>query len=248
MRATDLLCKYFVTGARLAFCMRGAMMLPSPSPMETSTQAIPAPAPAVVRHDNEALYFIGIYKAIKTVLFLIAAVGIHHMVHRDTQVELTRFLHVFRVSGDGRIVKNLLLKANVIDDPRKKIITYVLVFYALLFATEGTGLLLRKRWGEWFTSLATASGIPIEIYVLMHHATNPKIAPLVAAGGHSPPLVLDRLEMFKIAALVINVLIVWYLVAHLIRTSRVPVAARVDGDGGGTGGVRTDVDEIGIER
>ena len=190
--------------------------------MESTTEVAAKPVSNVVRHDNEALYFIGIYKVIKTVLFLIAAAGIHHMVHRDTQVELTRFLHIFRVSGDGRIMKNLLFKANVIDDPRKKIITYVLVFYALLFATEGIGLLLRKRWGEWFTSLATATGIPIEIYVLMHHATNPKIAPLVAAGGHSPPLVFDRLEMFKIAALVVNVLIVWYLVAHLIRTSRTP--------------------------
>ena len=241
MRAVDLLCKYFVTGARLAFCVRGAMMLPFPASMEPSTQALPTPVPAVVRHDNEALYFIGIYKVIKTVLFLIAAAGVHHLVHRDTQVELTHFLHVFRVSGDGRIVKNVLLK---------EIITYVLVFYALLFATEGTGLLLRKRWGEWFTSLATATGIPIEIYVLMHHATNPKIAPLAGVRGHSPPLILDRLEMFKIAALIINVLIVWYLVAHLIRTSRVPVAAGADGnaDAGSNGGTRTDVDEIGVER
>ena len=86
---------------------------------------------------------------------------------------------------------------------------------------------MRKRWGEWFTSIATASGIPIEIYVLMHRATNPKIAPLAAAGGHSPPLILDRLEMFKIAALVINVLIVWYLVAHLIRTSRAHTSVRL---------------------
>lgn len=196
--------------------------------MESTTEVATASAAKVVRHDNEALYFIGIYKIIKTVLFLIAAAGIHHMVHRDTQVELTRFLHVFRVSGDGRIVKNVLLKANVIDDPRKKIITYVLLFYALLFATEGIGLLLRKRWGEWFTSLATASGIPIELYVLMHHATNPKIAPLIQATGHAP-LVFDRLEMFKIGALVINVIIVWYLVAHLIRTSRTPTAAAPEG-------------------
>ena len=214
--------------------------------MEPITPVIPAPVSATVRHDNEALYFIGIYKVIKTVLFLIAAAGIHHMVHRDTQVELTRFLHVFRVSGDGRIAKDLLLKANVIDDPRKKIITYVLLFYALLFATEGTGLLLRKRWGEYFTSLATASGIPIEIYVLMHRATNPKIAPLAGAGGHSPPLILDRLEMFKIAALIINVIIVWYLVAHLLRTSRAQTAARLRD--GASEGSPASVDEVHAER
>ena len=191
--------------------------------MDTTTQPLP-PAPAAVaraRHDKEALYFIGIYKIVKTVLFLIAAASFHHMINRDTHLELTRFLHVFRLSGDGRITKELLLKANVIDDPHKKIITYVLLGYAVLFATEGIGLLLRKKWGEYFTSIITASGIPLELYVLLHRATNPKIVPLInQGGGHSPPLIFDRLEMLKILALIINVVIVWYLAAHLIRTHR----------------------------
>ena len=196
--------------------------------MDTSTTAPPKSAARITRHDNEALYFIGIYKIIKTVLFLIAAVGVHHLVHRDTQVELTRFLHVFRLSGDGRIAKEMLLKANVIDDPRKKIISYVLLFYALLFATEGIGLLMRKKWAEYFTSIATASFIPLELYVLLHRATNPKIAPLVAAGGQSPPILFDRMELVKIIAMLLNVAIVGYLVAHLIRSSRVEAAARAN--------------------
>ena len=188
----------------------------------TTTQAVPTPAAVVARHDNQALYFIGVYKLIKTVLFLIAAAGIHHLVHRDTQVELTRFLHVFRISGDGRIAKELLLKANVIDDPRKKITAYVLVGYAVLFFTEGMGLVLRKRWGEYFSAIITATGIPPEIYLIMHRATNPKIAPLAGVGGHSPPLIFDRMEMLKIVVLLFNVAIVWYLVAHLIRTQQRP--------------------------
>ena len=191
----------------------------------TVTQALPTHAAVVARHDNQALYFIGVYKLIKTVLFLIAAAGIHHLVHRDTQVELTKFLHVFRISGDGRIVKGLLLKANVIDDPRKKVTAYVLVFYAVLFAIEGVGLVLRKRWGEWFSAILTATGIPPEVYLLMHHATNPKIAPLAGAGGHSPSLIMDRIVWLKIVVLLFNIAIVWYLVAHLIRTNRAATPA-----------------------
>lgn len=208
------------------------MVLPFPVPapsfvMDTSPEPPPVTTAAVVqaRHDKEALYFIGIYKVIKTVLFLIAAAGIHHMVNRDTQVELTRLLHVFRLSGDGHFVKDILLKANVIDDPHKKIISYVLVGYAALFATEGIGLLMRKKWGEYFTAVITATGIPIEIYLLLHRATNPKLAHLVNTGGHSPPIIFDRLEMFKILALILNVAIVWYLVAHLVRTSHAGKAA-----------------------
>ena len=68
-------------------------------------------------------------------------------------------------------------------------------------------------------------GIPPEVYLLMHHATNPRIAPLAGAGGHSPPLIMDRIEMLKIVVLLFNVAIVWYLVAHLIRTSRAATPA-----------------------
>ena len=60
--------------------------------------------------------------------------------------------------------------------------------YAGLFTTEGVGLLLRKRWAEFFTIITTACLIPLEIYELSRHITAAK----------------------AIVALV-NVLIVWYL-------------------------------------
>jgi uncharacterized membrane protein (DUF2068 family) len=36
--------------------------------------------------------------------------------------------------------------------------------YAALFLTEGTGLLLRKRWAQYFTIIVTASFLPLEFY------------------------------------------------------------------------------------
>jgi uncharacterized membrane protein (DUF2068 family) len=39
--------------------------------------------------------------------------------------------------------------------------------YAALFLTEGTGLLLRKRWAEWLTIIATSSFMPLELYELI---------------------------------------------------------------------------------
>ena len=39
--------------------------------------------------------------------------------------------------------------------------------YAGLFATEGTGLLLRKRWGEFVTIFITGSFLPFEMYELI---------------------------------------------------------------------------------
>jgi uncharacterized membrane protein (DUF2068 family) len=69
--------------------------------------------------------------------------------------------------------------------------------YAALLLTEGTGLLLRKRWAEYFTIITTAGLIPLEVYEISRHLT--------AA---------------KVVVLLINVAIVLYLVARVRRSGR----------------------------
>jgi uncharacterized membrane protein (DUF2068 family) len=64
--------------------------------------------------------------------------------------------------------------------------------YAFLFATEGAGLLLRKRWAEYFTIITTGGLIPVEIFELIRH-----------------------FSAAKVIVTIINVLIVWYLVARV---------------------------------
>ncbi|GAC56417.1 hypothetical protein GOHSU_06_00280 [Gordonia hirsuta DSM 44140 = NBRC 16056] len=61
--------------------------------------------------------------------------------------------------------------------------------YGLLELVEATGLWLGRRWGEYFSVLVTGIFIPLEIYEL-----------------------LDRVTGFKVAALVINVAAVIWLV------------------------------------
>ena len=61
--------------------------------------------------------------------------------------------------------------------------------------TEGTGLLLRKRWAEYFTIITTGGLIPLELYELSRHVT-----------------------AVKIAVLIVNVAIVAYLVARVRKT------------------------------
>ncbi|WP_412741969.1 DUF2127 domain-containing protein [Krasilnikovia sp. MM14-A1004] len=67
-------------------------------------------------------------------------------------------------------------------------VAIALIVYAVLQLIEGTGLWLLKRWGEYFALIATSLGLPIEIYELT-----------------------ERLTWFRIAALVINVAAVAYL-------------------------------------
>ena len=93
-----------------------------------------------------------------------------------------------RVDPDNRFVHGLLLKIFRVTPKQLKELSIGTFLYAGLFTTEGVGLLLRKRWAEFFTIITTACLIPLEIYELSRHITAAK----------------------AIVALV-NVLIVWYL-------------------------------------
>ena len=188
------------------------------TPPDSLPPATQAKAPA--RPGSQGLFLIGVFEIVKTVLFIIAAAGVFHMVKRNTEVELTKLLHAFRISGDRAFIKDLLLKANVITDPGKRILTGVLLLYAGLHATEGIGLLLRKRWAEYFTVIMTAIPLPFEVYVLVHHTRHSPMSRLVPADQHLPVLFSSHVFVLKVAVLIINAGIVWYLVYHLRRGGR----------------------------
>ena len=54
-----------------------------------------------------------------------------------------------------------------IDDPCVRLVTLA---YAAVFAVEGVGLWMRRRWAEWMTTIITASLIPLEVWELIHKA------------------------------------------------------------------------------
>ncbi len=198
--------------------------------MDTTTKAVPAARPAAVAAaDSKGLMLIAIFELVKTLLFLLAGAGVFHLVNRDTRVELIKLLHVFRVNGDLRIVKALLGRADVID-PYKVRISIILVVYAALHATEGLGLLLRKRWAEYFTVIMTALPIPYELFLMIHRTTHSHLATLVPEDQRVPALFTEHLFLMKITVFIINVSIVAYLAWHLVRTHRAEVAARQAGE------------------
>lgn len=178
-----------------------------PDPLVSNEPAKPAA--------DKGLFLIGVFEIVKTVLFVIAAAGVAHLVNRNTQVELTKLLHAFRLSGDRAFIKDLLLRANLITDPGKRILTGVLLLYAGLHATEGIGLLLRKRWAEYFTVIMTALPLPFEVWVLVHHAKHSPLSRLAPADQTVPVLLSSHVFELKIAVLIINVGIVLYLIRAL---------------------------------
>ena len=47
------------------------------------------------------------------------------------------------------------------------------LFYGSLFATEGIGVWLERRWTEYLTIIATGSLVPFELYELIRFAPKP---------------------------------------------------------------------------
>ena len=66
--------------------------------------------------------------------------------------------------------------------------------YALLCLIEGTGLVMRRVWAEYFTVFVTVMGLPIEGYELM-----------------------ERFTWIKIVVMAINVAVLLYLLWVLKR-------------------------------
>ena len=59
--------------------------------------------------------------------------------------------------------------------PRIHALRIVTLAYAAVFAVEGVGLWMQKRWAEWLTTIITASLIPLEAWELFFRPTIGKV-------------------------------------------------------------------------
>lgn len=141
------------------------------------------------------LYLIAAFKFVKAVALFIVAIGALRLVHKDVAAEVYRWANAFRVDPNDRYVQRLLTRLSILSDKRLRELSVGTLLYSALFLTEGTGLFLRKRWAEYFTSIFTASFIPLEIYELARSAT-----------------------FAKGLVLALNVAVVVYLVLHIRHT------------------------------
>ena len=138
---------------------------------------------------NRGITAIGVFKLIKAALLI--TMGIAGLA-KDPSELAHRVWHLaswMGISPGGHALGHLLAKLSAFDGHEARQLAVGSLCYAAVFLVEGIGLLSRQRWAEWLTVVVTASFIPIEIYEAAEH---------FGAG--------------KIAALVVNVVILVYLV------------------------------------
>src|SRR5437660_10758768 len=93
---------------------------------------------------------IGIIKLFKGVLLVAVAIGVVKLLHKDLAEEVNHWIQRLNVDPNNHYLRRVLKKVDGLDAQKLELAIFGTLFYAALFLTEGTGLLLRKRWAEYF--------------------------------------------------------------------------------------------------
>jgi uncharacterized membrane protein (DUF2068 family) len=155
--------------------------------------AEPAPQPRF-----GVLRTIALYKLVKVLLLLAVAYGELRLRDASLAAKLLSWAQARPYGLEHRIVTQLLEWFSGLSVSRVHALRIVTLAYAAVFAVEGVGLWMQKRWAEWLTTIITASLIPLEGWEIFFRPTIGKILILLA-----------------------NVAVVCYLVWH-VRKNRVP--------------------------
>ena len=125
------------------------------------------------------LRLIAIFKLCKAALLIAVGVRVLKLVHNGNSDALEQWVATLALKPGAHYLDEAVSKLASIPPNRLKDVGFGSFVYAALFLTEGTGLWLRKPWAEWFTTIMTASLIPLEIYEIVHHPTVSKGVVLV---------------------------------------------------------------------
>jgi uncharacterized membrane protein (DUF2068 family) len=140
------------------------------------------------------LRLIAVFKLAKGLVLFVAGIGVLRLVHTDLAEVVDTWARELHLDPDGHLNVAALWWAEDLDPRRLGRIGEAMVFYSTLVLTEGVGLLFRQRWAAYLTVVATASFVPLELYEIAR-----------------------RLAVGRVALLVVNLAIVWYLIARLRR-------------------------------
>jgi uncharacterized membrane protein (DUF2068 family) len=137
---------------------------------------------------------IGLFKLCKTLALLLAGIGILKLMHRDVASVVTHWVEQLRLDPDNYYIHKGLARVFRVTPKQLKELSVGTFIYAGLYLTEGVGLVMRKHWAEYLTTISTALFIPLEVYELYHRYTWPRLG-----------------------FLLVNVAIVWYLAVRIKR-------------------------------
>ncbi|MEP6622790.1 MAG: DUF2127 domain-containing protein [bacterium] len=151
---------------------------------------------ATSRRDR-GLVFIAAFKMLKALLLVLAGIGAFSLLSPRVAAETRQWLLQLTVGRGLRTVQSALTFLKFEKPAHIEEFGLGAILYGLLFAAEGIGLWLAKRWAEYLTVVTTSLLVPFEVYELSRRVT-------VVRGG----------------TLAINIALVGYLVYRLRKPTR----------------------------
>jgi uncharacterized membrane protein (DUF2068 family) len=134
----------------------------------------PAPEPRF-----GVLRLIALYKIVKVLLLLLVAYGELRLRDASLVAKLLSWASARPYGLEHRVVSRLVEWFSGLSSTRAEALRLVTLGYAAVFAIEGVGLWMRKRWAEWLTVVITASLVPLETWEMFFRPTWGKLAILL---------------------------------------------------------------------
>ncbi len=140
------------------------------------------------------LRVVALFEAFKGTIVLIAGFGLAHAIRGDVGEFAEHLVHRLHLNAAKRFPRIFIDLANNLSDGQLWALAALALAYSVFRFTEAYGLWFERRWGEWIAALSGGIYVPVEIYELSR--------------GFS---------MVKLAALILNALVVAYMCYLLLR-------------------------------
>lgn len=121
---------------------------------------------------------IAVLKLAKALLLVAVGLGALNLLDSATADKAYRWASVVAWRVGPRTGSAVEARFSTLHESQLVAVAIVALSYAALFAVEGVGLWMKKRWAEFLTIIATSSFVPIEIYELVRRATWERVATL----------------------------------------------------------------------
>jgi len=145
-----------------------------------------------MRTYHTGLAAIAVLKIAKGVLLLLLGLGLLKLVHAEIATLFSLLIEALHLNADSRLIHGLVLKVDALQPHSVLMAGLISLGYAGLMVVEGVGLWLEFSWAAYLTVVSTSLLIPVEVYELV-----------------------DHVSFVRVAALLLNLGIVGYLISQL---------------------------------
>jgi uncharacterized membrane protein (DUF2068 family) len=111
---------------------------------------------------------IALYKMVKVIILLLAAYGEVKLHDATLTAKILSWASARPRGLEHDLVTRGLSWLSGLSESGVHALRLLTLTYAAVFAVEGIGLWMQKRWAEWLTVVITASLIPLEFWELIH--------------------------------------------------------------------------------